>query len=80
MQDSKFEKMTTEELKKRVKLTKVVTTALGTMLLLLFVMGIFTFDKTKSLFAVPFGLLPIVIINIGNIRQLNKELETRKAE
>ncbi|PHK37719.1 hypothetical protein VF13_36600 [Nostoc linckia z16] len=80
MQDSKFENMSTEELQKRVKVTKVVTATLGTMLMLLFVMGIFTFDKTKSLFAVPFGLLPIVIINIGNIRQINKELESRKAE
>lgn len=80
MNDSKFDAISTEELRKQAKTTKIVTTVLSTMLALLFVMAIATFETSKVLVAVPLGLLPIVVINIGQIKKINKEISNRAAK
>lgn len=80
MRDPKIENATTEELKKQAKAIKIVTTVLSTMLALLFVMAIATFETSKVLVAVPLGLLPIVVISIGQIKKINKEISERAAK
>ncbi len=80
MKDSKFEEASTEELKKRAKTIKVVTITLATMLALLFIMGIILYNKLSSLFVIPLGLLPIVLINVGQLKQINKELHARNQQ
>lgn len=79
MTEIKLEELSNEELLKREKMIITVTYTLAGMLLLLFGLGIFlTFKKGfTALTVVPIALLPIVIINIGNIKKIKAERKLR---
>ncbi|MBC6110220.1 redox-active disulfide protein 2 [Pedobacter fastidiosus] len=79
MTEIKLEELSNEELLKREKMIITVTYTLAGMLLLLFGLGIFlTFKKGfTALTVVPIALLPIVIINFGNIKKIKAERKLR---
>ena len=79
MTEIKLENLSNEELLKRQKMVSVVTYTLIGMLLVLFCLGLFlTFTKSFTpLTVVPLALMPIVIINLGNIKKIKAELKLR---
>jgi len=79
MTEIKLENLSNEELLKRQKMVSVVTYTLIGMLLVLFCLGLFlTFTKSFTpLTVVPLALMPIVIINFGNIKKIKAELKLR---
>ncbi|CCH53311.1 hypothetical protein BN8_02399 [Fibrisoma limi BUZ 3] len=80
MKGQKFSEMSSEALLKQEKTTKVVTGMLAGMLLILLVMGIVRafWQGFNSLIFIPFGLLPIVLLNLNSLKEIKKELDTRK--
>lgn len=80
MKSKKPVEMTNEELLKNKKTFSVVTYTLAAMLLLLFGLSIYnSFTKGFSaLNVVPIALMPIVIINLNSIAEINKEIKARK--
>lgn len=80
MKTTKFSEMTTEELLKSQKTSKVATYTFAGILFLLFVVNIFLFYKkgfTASL-VVPFALLPILLLNFKTLSDIKKELQSRE--
>lgn len=79
MTEVKLEELSNEELLKRERMVTTVTYTLAGMLLLLFGLGIFlTFKKGfTALTVVPIALLPIVIINLANIKKIKAERKLR---
>jgi asparagine N-glycosylation enzyme membrane subunit Stt3 len=75
-----FSEMSAEKLQQQAKTIKVVTGTLAGMLLVLLVMAIMLSVKKgfSALVVIPFALLPIVIININSLKQIRKELESRR--
>jgi hypothetical protein len=79
MKSKKPAEMTNEELLKNKKTFSVVTYTLAAMLLLLFGLSIYNsftgnFSATT---VIPIALMPIVIINLNAIREINKEIKAR---
>ncbi|WP_223861018.1 hypothetical protein [Spirosoma validum] len=74
-----FSQMSVEKLQKQAKTIKLVTGMLAGMLAVLLVMAILLSIKKgfSTLVVVPFGLLPIVLINVNSLKQIKKELESR---
>jgi 1,4-dihydroxy-2-naphthoate octaprenyltransferase len=72
--------MSIDKLKEQEKLIKVVTGTLAGMLLVLLIVAIVLSAKKgfSPLVAVPFALLPIVVVNMNNLKQIKKELESRR--
>lgn len=72
--------MSAEKLQQQAKTIKVVTGTLAGILLVLLVMAIMLSVKKgfSALVVIPFALLPIVIINITSLKQIKKELESRR--
>jgi asparagine N-glycosylation enzyme membrane subunit Stt3 len=75
-----FSEMSIEKLQQQAKTIKVVTGTLAGMLLVLLVMAIMLSIKKgfSALVIIPFALLPIVVININSLKQIKKELESRR--
>jgi Na+-transporting methylmalonyl-CoA/oxaloacetate decarboxylase beta subunit len=69
----------TETLLKKQRSLKVLTGMLAGMLMVLFALTIFiSIKKTFSpLSVVPIALLPIVILNLLNLKTIKKELDSR---
>lgn len=74
-----FSDMTVEDLIKKKKSTSFATDLLAGSLIGLFGITIFqTINKGITPFlAVPFALLPLLIIMYGQVRSINKELKNR---
>ncbi|WP_238568013.1 redox-active disulfide protein 2 [Flavobacterium sp. ASV13] len=72
--------MSTEELIKNQKALKTVNTIFGVVLLMLFALNIFIiFMKGFSAMnVVPIALLPILFLNLNNLKEIKKELDSRK--
>lgn len=70
----------TESLNKKQKLLKMITAMLGGMLLILLVLAIYiSFKKGFSaLVVVPIALMPILMLNIISIKNIQKELKSRE--
>jgi len=75
-----FDEMTTEELIKTQKSLKTVTYLFGVVLLLLFGLNIFLVANKgfSASNVIPIALLPIFILNMNTLREMKKELESRK--
>lgn len=70
----------TEELVKSKKTIQVLTSLLAGALLLLFIVNIILSLKKgfSALFIIPIALMPIVIINLSNLKEINSELKSRE--
>jgi len=79
MKSKKPAEMTNDELLKNKKTFSAVTYTLAGMLLVLFGMGIYLSIKKgfSALSVVPIALMPIVIINLNTIKEINKEIKLR---
>ncbi|RZL32182.1 MAG: redox-active disulfide protein 2 [Pedobacter sp.] len=79
MTEIKLEDLSNEELLKREKMISAVTYTLAGMLLVLFALAMFlSFTKGFSaLSVVPIALMPIVLINLGNIKKIKAERKLR---
>ena len=75
MKNKKSEEMTNEELLKYEKMVKPITYILGGALALLFGINIFSFFQKgySALSIIPIALLPILIINLSNLKEIKKE-------
>ena len=75
MKNKKLEEMTNEELLKYEKMVKPITYILGGALALLFGINIFSFfhNGYSALSIIPIALLPILIINLSNLKEIKKE-------
>lgn len=80
MKSNKFQDMSREALLKQQKTAKFLTGLLVGGLLTLFAINIYL-GITKgfsSVVAIPFALLPIVVLNVNNLKQIEQELANRK--
>lgn len=70
-----------EELDKKLKTTKTVTGLLAGLLFLQFAVGIYlTTQQGFNVFTiVPLAFLPILIINITNIKKMKEEISKRNS-
>lgn len=80
MKNNKFSEMSTEELLKSEKSLKTVTYIFGVALLFLFGLNIFLavnrgFSASQ---VIPLALLPILILNLNSLKEIKKELDSRK--
>ncbi len=77
---NQFSQKSATELQQQAKTTKLVTGMLAGMLAVLLVMAILLSIKKgfSTLVVVPFGLLPIVLINVNSLKQIKKELKSRE--
>lgn len=80
MKKKKFSEMTVEELIKTQKSFKTVTYLFGVVLLLLFGLNIFLVANKgfSASNVIPIALLPIFILNMNTLKEIKRELETRK--
>ncbi|MEZ0485777.1 redox-active disulfide protein 2 [Fibrella aquatica] len=84
MENTKFREMSNEKLLEQKKLTQTVTGALGGMLTLLLAAVVFLtiqqgFNAVNmSLGVIPFALMPILFINWNSVKEIQKELDSRK--
>ena len=74
--------MSKEALLKRKKITEVVTATLAGLLTILLIVALFLcfkkgFSTGLPFLIIPFGLSPILLININDVRVVRKELQTR---
>ena len=79
MTEIKLGALSNQELLKREKMISAVTYTLAGMLLVLFLLAIIlSFAKGFSaLTVVPVALMPIVLINLGNIKKIKAERTSR---
>ena len=84
MESKKLQEMSEEELLKQYKTIQVVTGSLAFILTLLLIAVILLaikkgFDAiAMGLGVIPFALLPILFINWNSLKEINKELNSRK--
>lgn len=80
MEKNKLENLNIDELKNKLKLVKTVTGILAGALLILFCLGMYLTitKKFAAISIIPIALLPILILNINNINNLKKEIQTRE--
>lgn len=76
----KFTEMTVEELIKTQKSFKTVTYIFGVVLLFLFGLNIFLVANKgfSASNVIPIALLPVFILNMNTLKEIKKELESRK--
>ncbi|MDN3587927.1 redox-active disulfide protein 2 [Pedobacter aquatilis] len=79
MNTKKYNEMSTEELVKTEKSMKSITAMLGGALLVLIVINIFLAFKKgfSAISVVPIALIPIFIMNFGNLKAIKEELKSR---
>ena len=80
MKNQKPSEMSTEKLLQQQKTIKLVTGLLAGMLTVLLVMGIFLAVEQKlyAFIPIPIALLPIVFLNLNNLKEIKKELDARQ--
>ncbi|WPO80794.1 redox-active disulfide protein 2 [Flavobacterium sp. KACC 22761] len=80
MKNNKFSEMSTEELIKNHKTLKTVNTIFAVVLIMLFALNIFIvcMKGFSAMNVVPIALLPILFLNANNLKEIKKELESRK--
>ncbi|QSW90556.1 MULTISPECIES: redox-active disulfide protein 2 [Flavobacterium] len=76
----KYSAMTNEELVKNHKTLKTLTYTFGVVLFFSLISNLFiVFIKGFSVAnVVPIALLPILILNLKNLKEITKEIESRK--
>ena len=79
MAQKPYSEMSLNELKNQEKTLKTVTYVLGGVLIVQFVVGIaLSFTKGFSVFSIlPFAFLPLMIINVNNLKKIKAEIATR---
>lgn len=77
-----FSEMTTEGLIKKKKSTSFATGLLAGVLIFLFLITVFqAINKgVTPLLAVPFALLPLLIMSYNQVSSINKELKSRESK
>jgi len=80
MKNTKFSEMTTEELIKNQKTLKTVNTIFAVVLLMLFSLNVYIVLRKgfSAMNVVPVALLPILFLNINNLKEIKRELESRE--
>ncbi|CAI9687649.1 MULTISPECIES: hypothetical protein [Elizabethkingia] len=80
MKNENFSDLSTEDLLKRQKTIKPLTIILIGTLVILLVLSIFITIKKgfTALLVVPFALSPIAILNLNNLKSIQKEINSRK--
>lgn len=80
MKGNKLQEMSSEALLKQKKSIEVLTGMLAGMLLVLLIIGVYlSVNKGFTpLVIIPFTLLPIVLLNLNNLREIKKVLNSRK--
>ncbi|ATL42745.1 redox-active disulfide protein 2 [Elizabethkingia sp. HX WHF] len=80
MKNENFSDLSTEDLLKRQKTIKPLTILLIGTLVVLLVLSIFITIKKgfTALLVVPFALSPIAILNLNNLKSIQKEINSRK--
>jgi len=75
-----FERLSDEELKGRLPITKVVTGVSAGAILCLFSLTLYNTitDKFTPLLIVPIALFPILMINLMNISKIKAEMKSRE--
>lgn len=79
MKKEDYSQYSIEDLSKREKTAKVATIALGSLLLLQLLVGLFlTFKQGFNIFIfLPFAFLPILIVNISTMKKIRAEIDSR---
>ncbi|GAB3723852.1 hypothetical protein GCM10028816_13580 [Spirosoma lituiforme] len=79
MKNMKFQEMSKEALLKQKKMIEFVTGIFVGVLLALSIFTVYSYVKQGSttLFAIPFALVPILFLNVGNWQAIKKELNSR---
>ena len=79
MASQKFQEMTTEDLKKREKLTKMSTGMLIACCIIMLAAGIILSVKKgfNAITIVPVSFLPLIIVNANSLQGIRKELQSR---
>lgn len=80
MKKEDFAAMKTEDLLKRKKNLVFLSSLLATTLVVLFVLSLIVSNKQgkfSALTILPFGLAPILILNITQAKEISKELKRR---
>ncbi|AQX84852.1 redox-active disulfide protein 2 [Elizabethkingia bruuniana] len=80
MKNENFSDLSTEDLLKRQKTIKPLTILFIGTLVVLLVLSIFITIKKgfTALLVVPFALSPIAILNLNNLKSIQKEINSRK--
>lgn len=80
MKNTKFSEMTTEELIKKQKTLKTVNSIFAVVLLMLFALNVYIVLRKgfSAMNVVPVALLPILFLNINNLKEIKRELESRE--
>ena len=80
MKNTKFSEMTTEELIKNQKTLKTVNTIFAVVLLMLFALNVYIVLRKgfSAMNVVPIALLPILFLNLNNLKEIKKELDSRR--
>ena len=80
MKNTKFSEMTTEELIKNQKTLKTVNTVFAVVLLMLFALNVYIVLRKgfSAMNVVPVALLPILFLNLSNLKEIKKELDSRR--
>ncbi len=80
MKNTKFSEMTTEELIKNQKTLKTVNSIFAVVLLMLFALNVYIVLRKgfSAMNVVPVALLPILFLNINNLKEIKRELESRE--
>jgi hypothetical protein len=77
MSKEKLSELSIETLLKNEKSTKAMTYCLVGMLLVLIIINLFVLKKGFLGAAFPLALMPIVMINLGSLKEVKKELKSR---
>jgi O-antigen/teichoic acid export membrane protein len=82
MKINEYHNKSTQELKKITTVLKIISGFLGFALLLLLTLNIYSaiFQKTstRSWAVLPISLSPILLVNLYNLKQLDREIKKRK--
>lgn len=81
MKQQKISNLNTEELLKLQKSIKVITYMLAATLVFLFSLTLYLTFKNgfNALTIIPVALLPIVFLNLNNLKEIKKELKLRES-
>lgn len=81
MKQQKISTLNTEELLKLQKSIKVITYMLAGTLFFLFCFTLYLTFKNgfNALTIIPVALLPIVFLNLNNLKEIKKELKSRES-
>lgn len=79
MAQKQLSEMTEEELKKNIKLMTVAVTVIIVSVIIMAISSVYTFSKKgfTATVILPFAFLPLVIINLMNLKKMKAELNSR---